>query len=572
MLSCFAHVKSKRQFTCGKLALASSAREAYPVRYLVTAPMHYPEPQNPKPDPYPRSPLWFLISTYGLLGLAICLLLLSLGTSVYSAGLSLAALVAVFLALGCAAFLHVRTVLLEREMHRQTANAYYATDREYHSIFEHALDGILILDDAAVCLHANPAALALLAVPRAGLVGHSFAEFHADRNDFAQQWELFLERSYRRGEARLVRVDQLPVYVSYTAAAHYLPGRHVVILCDTTERIRAQNSLQASEELFRQMADNIGEIFWTMEADTKKVIYVNPAYEAITGCSLASLRENPTSYAELIHPADRVHVLANLEEATHSGQLNEEFRIVRPDGTERWVWVRAFPVGRPIRRLVGTVLDITARKLADAQVAQHLAESEKSRRQADGARAEAEALRKATLALTQNLRMDAVLDTLLSCLSETVPYDSASVLLTESGSRLFVAREAPAAPSDRPLLTLDAAENVFIERVLRERKNVFLPDTREEPGWSEIKGLARIRCWLGVPLVTADSVLGLLSIGSTKPRTFAPEHLHLTKALAVPAAVAIHNARLYEWAEIYAAERQELLDQRTGSQAKMYRS
>jgi PAS domain S-box-containing protein len=333
--------------------------------------------------------------------------------------------------------------------------------------------------------------------------------------------------------------------------------------------------LQASEELFRQMADNIGEVFWTMEADTKKVIYVNPAYETITGRSLASLRENPTSYAELIHPSDRVRVLAKLEEATHSGQFNEEFRIVRPDATERWVWVKAFPVwdhGRPIRRLVGTAQDITARKLADAQVAQHLADAEKSRRQAEAAHTEAEALRKATLALTQNLRMDAVLDTLLRCLLEIVPYDSASVILTESDSRLFVAREAPPAPPGKPVLTLETTDNIFIERVLRGRKNVFLADTREEADWTEIKALAHIRCWLSVPLVSADNVFGLLSIGSTKPRAFTPEHLHLAKALAVPAAVAIHNARLYEWSEIYAAERRELLNQSATNREKLHRS
>jgi PAS domain S-box-containing protein len=526
--------------------------------------MHRPETPDPPLDPYPRSPLWLLMSTYTLLGLAICLLLVSLGTRVYNTGFSVAALFAVLLALGCAAFLHVRSVVRDRQTHRQTATAYYATDREYHSIFEHALDGILILDDAALCLQANPAALVLLGVPRAGLIGHCFAEFHADTEKFFREWKLFLQRSYRRGEARLKRADQSAVFVSYTAAADYLPGRHVIILCDTTEKILAQDSLQASEELFRQMADNIGEIFWIMEAATKQVMYVNPAYEAITGRSLASLRENPTSHADLIHPNDRVHVLAKLADAALSGQFNEEFRIVRPDATERWVWVKAFPVwdhGRPARRLVGTAQDITARKLADAQVAQHLADAEKSRRLAEAAHAEAEALRKATLALTQNLRMDAVLDTLLGCLLEIVPYDSASVMLTESDARLFVAREAPAAASGKPVLTLDATDNVFIERVLRGRKNIFLPDTREESEWTDVKGLARIRCLLCVPLVTADTVLGLLCIGNTKPRTFTHEHLHLAKSLAVPAAVAIHNARLYEWAEIYAAERQQLLSQ-----------
>jgi PAS domain S-box-containing protein len=499
-----------------------------------------------------------------LIVVAICLLLVSLGSRVYVTGLSLAVFFATLLALGCTVFLHSHFFLKQRKEHQETASTLYATDREFRSIFEHALDAIMILDSDSVCLDANPAALVLLGLPRAGLIGCSFAQFHADRPKFEQEWRAFLKKNYRRGQAALLRADGSKLFVYYTAAANYLPGRHVVILCDATEQVLAQASLEESQQRFRQMAENIGEIFWMMDAANKEVLYVNPAYETITGRSVDSLLDNPSSYADLIHPTDRVHVLAKLEEAVHSGQFNEEFRILRPDAALRWVWVKAFPVWDhegPIRSLVGTVQDITARKIADAQVAEHLAAAETARAQAEAARAEAEALRKATLALTQNLRMDAVLDTLLRCLLEIVPYDSASVILSEPESRLFVAREAPPAPAHRPVLTLDAAENVFLQRVLLARKSVFVSDTREETEWTAIKPLAHVRSWLCVPLVASDQVLGLLSIGNSRPRTFTTEHFRLAKSLAIPAAVAIHNARLYEWAEIYAEERQQLLRQ-----------
>jgi PAS domain S-box-containing protein len=310
------------------------------------------------------------------------------------------------------------------------------------------------------------------------------------------------------------------------------------------------------------MADNIQEIFWMLDASTKKLLEVTRAYETITGRSRESIARDPFSYADLIHPGDRVHVLAKLEQAVHSGHLDEEFRIVRPDGEVRWVWVHGFPVRdehHTIRRLVGAVQDITARKLAEAQVAQHLAAAEAAREQAEAARGEAEALRKATLALTQNLRMDVVLDTLLRCLLEIIPYDSASVILTETDGRLFVARESPQAPANRPVITLEASQNAFLQRVLLLKKSMHLADTREEADWRETKALANIRCWIAVPLVVSDSVLGFLSIGDTRPDSFTTEHFRLAKSLAIPAAVAIHNARLYEWAEIYAAERQSLL-------------
>jgi GAF domain-containing protein len=131
---------------------------------------------------------------------------------------------------------------------------------------------------------------------------------------------------------------------------------------------------------------------------------------------------------------------------------------------------------------------------------------------------------------------------------------------------LFVARESPPAYANKPVVTLEVSENAFLQRVLLMKKSVQLSDTREENGWRETKALAGIRSWIAVPLVVGDSVLGLLSIGTTRPRAFSTEHLRLAKSLAIPAAVAIQNARLYEWAEIYAAERQSLLKKADGTQ------
>ena len=90
-------------------------------------------------------------------------------------------------------------------------------------------------------------------------------------------------------------------------------------------------------------------------------------------------------------------------------------------------------------------------------------------------RAEAEALRKSTLALSQNLAMDSVLDTLLQCISELVPFDVATVLFVEDASNLMVAREAPRAVPKRIGLTFKASENVFLERVLFEQRAILLP-------------------------------------------------------------------------------------------------
>ena len=147
--------------------------------------------------------------------------------------------------------------------------------------------------------------------------------------------------------------------------------RAAIVLRDITDLKRTEDALHQREEKFHQMANNIQEIFWMADTATEQAIYVNPAFERITGRTVTSLLDAPLSYREIIHRDDRDRVLGRLHDATLSGFLDEEFRIVRPDGTVRWVEAQGFPVRNAegkIYRLAGVVQDTTERKLArDAQ-------------------------------------------------------------------------------------------------------------------------------------------------------------------------------------------------------------
>lgn len=296
-----------------------------------------------------------------------------------------------------------------------------------------------------------------------------------------------------------------------------------------------------------------------IDANTKQILFVNDAYETITGRSRDSVRDDPSSNEELIHPDDRSQVLATLDEATRSGHLDERFRIVSAEGQIRWLWVRGFPVrdaGGRIRRLVGTALDITAQKEAEEQVAANLA-------MAKSAWADAEALRKATLSLTQDLRMNSVMDALLTSLAELVPYTCARVLVPEGGAHWLALGEKtypePADKSFRPPLTLIADKSLFFERISTAPKKVLIGDTNQEEGWQTFKGHRQFRSWLCVPLVASGEFLGFLSAGHTEPHHFTEDHLRRAELLAIPAAAAIQNARLYSTAEIYGSELEKRL-------------
>jgi PAS domain S-box-containing protein len=361
----------------------------------------------------------------------------------------------------------------------------------------------------------------------------------------------------------VIRAKVLGTEIPHSLTATVAVGFLIATFVGTFFLVRALREYRESQERFQQMATNIREIFWMIDVQSKRVLYVNDAYEAITGRSCQSLFQNPTSYQELIPADDRDRVLGRLDEATRTGHFNERFRIVCAHGEVRWVHVRGFPVrsaaGR-IFRLVGTAQEITEQKRAEDEVAKNL-------RIAEEARAEAEALRKATLALTQDLHMDFVMEALLRSLAELIPYSCARVIVPEGGPHALALgeRQIPEPPKTSPKyhpgypLTLSADESPFLKRILEGRKGFLIPDTKEEKEWRSFKGHSHLRSWLSVPLLASGKYLGFLSIGHIDPNCYTAEHLRRAELLSIPAAAAIQNARLFDRADMYASELEKRL-------------
>jgi two-component system cell cycle sensor histidine kinase/response regulator CckA len=153
------------------------------------------------------------------------------------------------------------------------------------------------------------------------------------------------------------------------------------------QRKQAEEQLRQSEERFRQLAENIKEVFWLSNPETTQILYVSPAYQEIWGRSTASLYENPKSFVDAIHPEDKPHVLKVLEQQAVEGTFDHEYRIVRPDGSVRWIRDRGFPIrdetGR-LYRVAGIAEDITERKQAEEQLRRQVEELERFNRLAVG--------------------------------------------------------------------------------------------------------------------------------------------------------------------------------------------
>ncbi|MCI0692964.1 PAS domain-containing protein [candidate division KSB1 bacterium] len=136
---------------------------------------------------------------------------------------------------------------------------------------------------------------------------------------------------------------------------------------EARERRQAEAALRDSEERFRQLAENIREVFWLSNPEKSRIFYISPGYEAIWGRTCESLYASPQNWLQAIHPADRDRVFEAALTKQISGEYDETYRIRQPDGAIRWIRDRAFPVrdkAGAIYRIAGIAEDITERKQA----------------------------------------------------------------------------------------------------------------------------------------------------------------------------------------------------------------
>jgi PAS domain S-box-containing protein len=131
------------------------------------------------------------------------------------------------------------------------------------------------------------------------------------------------------------------------------------------ERAEGDKALRESDERLRRLVDKIPVVFRLLDANTERSLYVSPAYETNWGRSCESLYANTHSWLDAVHPEDQGLALNFFDRETKSDTLEAEYRIVRPDGSVRWIWDRGFVIrdesGR-ISRLASLASDITERK------------------------------------------------------------------------------------------------------------------------------------------------------------------------------------------------------------------
>jgi PAS domain S-box-containing protein len=135
------------------------------------------------------------------------------------------------------------------------------------------------------------------------------------------------------------------------------------------DRTQLETALRESEAQLRQIFDNSKDVFFLKSLDGKQMVYTSPAWEDLYQTPLQQTYDNPHAWLDFVHPADRDR-MSRFNQQMCQGETFEpcEYRIVRPDGSARWLWTRTFPIRNEAGeayRVAGINTDITDRKQAE---------------------------------------------------------------------------------------------------------------------------------------------------------------------------------------------------------------
>ena len=107
-------------------------------------------------------------------------------------------------------------------------------------------------------------------------------------------------------------------------------------------RIEMRAMLEGNPSL-KQILQTIKQVVWLLGLESDQILYVSPAFEIVWGRSCESLYADPLTLIESVHPEDRVKVMAAVLDDNHKS-LVQSYRILRPDGSQRWISAHTFLV------------------------------------------------------------------------------------------------------------------------------------------------------------------------------------------------------------------------------------
>ncbi|MFY0526988.1 PAS domain S-box protein [Archangium gephyra] len=375
---------------------------------------------------------------------------------------------------------------------------------------------------------------------------------HPDGRSYTRE-ELPLVRALGEGrevvEDLVVRREDGSVRLTRTCASPVRDARGdivagVLTMEDITERKATQESLRQSEERLRMAMESAALGVWCYEPATDSLVWDVRTRELFGMAPDAPV--DLRVWLERVHPDDRERVESAARGMSGVGgdSVEMEYRALGTEGVLRWIAARgqAHAGERGQARMLGTVLDITERKLAE----QH-----------------AEALLSATAAFSHALTPRQVAEALVAHGLKSL--DACAGVVTGGVDEGLVVLGSVGYPEDtlRAFSTLRLTQSLPIPQVVRAGRAVWIESIEAlERDWPEAAPWVRKnrgRSWGSLPLVSGERVVGVLTLSFPTPRRFSTrEKLHL-ESLCRLGAQALERARVYEEARHRAELEQQFI-------------
>ncbi|MFO0555987.1 MAG: PAS domain S-box protein [Polyangiaceae bacterium] len=268
-----------------------------------------------------------------------------------------------------------------RDVTDERRNARAARENEVRlaAIVSSAMDAIVSADDSLSIVFANPAAEELFGFPPGGLLGTSIDQLLPEglRIRHTEAMRRFAAAQGQRGRMGSATVrgrhaDGSEIPIEASIAKSELDGHTLftAMLHDLRPRLAIEAAARESDERFRELVEQIDQVFSLTSADRKQVLYLSPAFERVFGVSRERALTIPETWASLIHPDDRAEVQGRFSlREPHE----HEYRIVRPDGAVRRIRARIRPLtdrDAKVTRVIGVSEDVTERRDLEAQLQQ----------------------------------------------------------------------------------------------------------------------------------------------------------------------------------------------------------
>src|SRR6478672_932003 len=306
---------------------------------------------------------------------------------------------------------------------------------------------------------------------------------------------------------------------------------------EISDRKQVEAALRQSELRFRQLAENIDEVFWMVDLQTDQILYVSPTYEKIWGVSCESLYQSRNNYLETIHPEDRDRMVVAFEKHL-DGDYDEEYRIVQPNGSVRWIHDRSYPLKDQegnIYRLIGIAEDISKRKQTETDLQRQMRQSQM--------------VAEITLKLRQSLQLEEILQTTVTEVREFLETDRVIIYQFLTDGSGIVVNEA-VIPEQPVILQQNITDQCFPESYLemyRQGRVRAIDDLeKSDLNHCHIAMLQKfaVKANLVVPILQGENLWGLLIAHECEhPRHWTQFECELLQQIANQVGIALSQAQ-----------------------------